>query len=76
MKTEWISCKDRLPEASGKYLTVDMDSKYPCQNTLYYSAKWSGWNCCESIDDEQDAKEHELRVTHWMQLPELPEVRS
>ena len=72
--TEWISCKDRLPEKSGNYLTVDMDSEFSYMRTLGYSAKWRGWNCVESIDDEQKAKEWEMNVTHWMQLPELPEV--
>lgn len=76
MVTEWISCKDRLPEKSGKYLTVDMDYEYPFLQTLDYSAKWNGWNCCESIEDEQIAKEYEMRVTHWMPLPELPEVEA
>ena len=72
----WISCKDRLPEKCGTYLTVDMDSEFPFMRTLEYSAKWNGWNCCDSIEDEQIAKECELRATHWMQLPELPEVEG
>ena len=76
MKTEWISCKERLPEKSGKYLTVDMDYEYPFLQTLDYSAKWNGWNCIESVDDEAEAREYEMHVTHWMQLPELPEVEA
>jgi hypothetical protein len=76
MESKWISCKERQPEASGTYLTVDMDSEFPFMRTLDYSAKWHGWNCVESrsIDDEQKAKEWELNVTHWMALPDLPEV--
>lgn len=74
MVTEWISCKDRLPEKSGKYLTVDMDFEFPFVQTLDYSEKWHGWNCCESVDDEAEAREYEMHVTHWMHLPELPEV--
>lgn len=74
MKPEWISCKERQPEASGKYLTVNMDYEYPFLQTLYYSEKWHGWNCIESVDDEAEAREYEMHVTHWMHLPELPEV--
>ena len=72
--TEWISCKERLPEAGGTYLTVDMDTEFPYVRTLDYSAKWHGWNCIESVDDEQEAKKWEMNVTHWMAIPDLPEV--
>ena len=74
MVTEWISCKDRLPEKSGSYLTVDMDDEYLFVKTLNYSDKWRGWNCIESVDDEAEARAYEMHVTHWMHLPELPEV--
>ena len=52
----WIKCKDRQPEESGNYLTIDMDAKFPYIRTLEYSARWSGWNCCNFLDDEKQAK--------------------
>lgn len=70
----WISVKDRLPEESGTYLTVDMDTEIPYMRTLDYSAKWHGWNCCNYLDDEKQAKAYEMNVTHWMPLPDAPEV--
>lgn len=74
MESKWISCKERQPEASGTYLTVDMDKKYPCMYPIHYSAKWRGWNCLDYTDGENEARIYEMHVTHWMQLPELPEV--
>lgn len=70
----WISCKDRQPEKSGTYLTIDMDTEFPYMGTLEYSVKWSGWNCCNHLDDEKQARAYEMRVTHWMPLPDAPEV--
>lgn len=75
-KSEWIKCKDRLPEKSGKYLTVDMDWEFPFMQTLDYSEKWRGWNCIDSTDDENEARIHEMHVTHWMPLPDAPEVEG
>jgi hypothetical protein len=72
----WISCKERQPEESGTYLTVDMDSEFPYMRTLDYSAKWHGWNCCNYLDDEKQAKAYEMNVTHWMPMPDAPEVEG
>lgn len=74
--SEWIKCSERLPEKSGVYMTVDMDfaGKYMC--VMFYSAKWRGWNCIDFIDDENEARAHELHVTHWMYLPDAPEVEG
>jgi hypothetical protein len=72
----WISCKERQPEKSGTYLTINMDKKYPHMLTMDYSAKLRGWNCVDAIDDEQKAKKWEMSVTHWMPLPDAPEVEG
>ena len=57
-------------------MTVDMDSEFPYMRTLDYSAKWHGWNCCNYLDDEKQAKAYEMNVTHWMPLPDEPEVEG
>lgn len=75
-KTEWIRCKDRLPEKSGTYMTVDMDDEYQYMFPISYSVKWRGWNCLDSTDDENEARIHEMHVTHWMPLPDAPEVEE
>jgi hypothetical protein len=72
----WISVKDRLPEKSGKYLTIDMDRAYPTMYPIHYSAKWRGWNCLDYTDGKLEARMHEMHVTHWMPLPDAPEVEG
>ena len=66
--SEWISVKDRLPETKGEYLVV----YNPCH-----------WDCVEDetkvgIDSFRGksawAKKKYQRVTHWMPLPNPPEV--
>lgn len=72
----WISCKDRQPEERGTYLTVDMDTEFQYMRTLEYSVKWSGWNCLDYTDDEKQARAYEMHATHWMPLPDAPEVEE
>lgn len=72
----WISVKDRLPEESGTYLTVEMDNEYQYMYPIHYSAKWRGWNCLDYTDVENEARIHEMHVTHWLPLPDAPEVEG
>ena len=72
----WISVKDRLPEESGTYLTINMDRPYLQMYPIRYSAKWRGWNCLDYTDDESEARAYEMHVTHWMPLPDAPEVEG
>lgn len=60
--SEWISVRDRLPEENGDYL-VALDDGYI--GVTWYSAD-------EGFDLWADAGE----VTHWMPLPEPPEVSA
>ena len=65
---EWISVKDRLPETDGEYLVV------------YNPCYW------DHVEDETKVgvdtfcgksawlKKKYQRVTHWMPLPQLPDV--
>jgi hypothetical protein len=64
---EWISVKERLPEKSGKYLTISPSGIY---SILNYSAKYRAFN----IYDEQpkSSLKYCLEVTHWMPLPAAP----
>ena len=72
----WISCKDRQPEASGNYLTIDMDRPYLTMYPIHYSAKWRGWNCLDYAEGEGEARAYEMHVTHWMPLPDAPGVEG
>lgn len=74
VQSAWIKCSERLPEESGTYLTINMDRPYLHMYPISYSAKWRGWNCLDYTDGELEARAHEMKVTHWMPLPDAPEV--
>lgn len=59
--TEWISVKDRLPEESERVLVCrGKDAGYPTLDTdRFCGEQWVRWR---------------NSVTHWMPLPEPPEV--
>ena len=69
MKREWISVKERLPEDRSDVLVV-----------AYWHERWgvymgwcdperAAWSVHIGIGDRND-----VAVTHWMPLPEAPEV--
>lgn len=64
----WIPVKERVPEESGKYLAVTDSGVI---EVFYYSAKHQAFN---AFDDLQKDPDTEIPCTHWMPLPEPPEV--
>lgn len=73
MKSEWISVKDRVPMHGQRVLVVCINQQNRMQRHVsicdhHFSinprgerfSRWSGWKS----------------VTHWMPLPELPEVND
>lgn len=79
MVTEWISCKERLPEKSGIYLVTicypEFDNAVHVQ-TISWSSFYQQWNNFDTSvrnDDEYDAEWKRI-ITHWMELPEPAEV--
>ena len=67
---EWISVKDRLPEEMGKYVcryVFGEEEDYPFEQVLWYYPQL-----------EKPHFQHEgsmgLRVTHWMPLPQPPQI--
>lgn len=68
----WISVKDRLPEESGRYLVCDVP--YEIMSVVAYSARWKRFNCYDTFDEEYVNGQGEYAVTHWMPLPDAPEV--
>ena len=81
---EWISVKDRLPDKGGKYLCVCRSSWGPYMDILEFSPKlskldkydFSGKNYPGWADYDGEYGWYEMDdVTHWMPLPELPEVK-
>lgn len=62
---EWISVKERLPEVWEHVLAV-VGLRGIVEAAVYDGVKWKvAWNHDELTD-----------VTHWMPLPEPPEVKE
>ena len=64
---EWISVKDRLPDAEGRYIVYaqNLTGYEPLENPVFVALFAFG----EWIFD----KWGDNRVTHWMPLPAPPE---
>lgn len=71
---EWIKCSERLPEESERYLVCDLP--YKVMSVVPYSAKWKRFNCYDSFDEEYVKGQDDYPVTHWMPLPDAPEVEG
>ena len=61
---EWIKCSERMPEELDDVLVTDGDS---IEMKWWDGDDWDSWVECNSNICSDD-------VTHWMPLPELPEV--
>ena len=68
-KFKWISTAERQPEESGLYLTYHAKRG---SMTMHYSANNKAWNAF----DHEDEPKYALEVTHWLHLPEPPEVKK
>ena len=63
--SEWISVKERLPQATGKYLCAVKDKR---GNLWTIASDWS----LEMKSWFGDYGEIKNKVTHWMPLPDPP----
>lgn len=73
-KSEWIKCSERLPEESGNYLVCDVP--YKIMSVVAYSARWERFNCYDTFTEEYVNERGVYEVTHWMPLPDAPEVEG
>lgn len=64
--SEWISVKDRLPE-TGKVLMTDGSQILIAPGTWLFKTR-------DGIHEVPANYGRGMVVTHWMPLPELPEV--
>ena len=75
---EWIKCSDRLPEKSGRYITLSKKPEYGeryCAVTYYSSMYWF-WNFFDymKMDDfTDDDKEFNENIEYWMPIPKVEE---
>lgn len=68
---EWISVKDKLPEAEGIYVCYAKKDNFSFLDTLRFRLNHKGKKCFCDYDAELDYFEINY-VTHWMPLPEPP----
>lgn len=74
MESNWISVEDRLPERDGKYL---------CRYGFVHEGKIRGKKytsiigyCATNPNSHWLTLFTDMRVTHWMPLPEPPEEEN
>ena len=65
-QSRWIPCSERLPEKDGRYLCVWLDNSVA---TFWFSNKHFRFSA-------EDTCEIDNLVTHWMPLPEPPEMEE
>ena len=70
-RSEWISVEDRLPGKSGTYLTYVNDHFV----ALDYSKRDKLFNASDDLPEEFN-RDTKIAVTHWMPLPEPPEMKE
>jgi hypothetical protein len=64
----WIPVEERLPEDGGRFLVVVNSDGDPYADAAnwWHGDWWTG---------ESPAQKHACPITHWMPLPEPPEVK-
>lgn len=67
--SEWISCKDRLPDKRGRYLVLE-DDKW-LQNMDDKDIDKTKWIRIVFYDGD-----FPITVSHWIPLPEPPEEKE
>jgi hypothetical protein len=80
-KPRWISVEERLPETISTYLVVvkfkyDWEKEYEiCVDAAVFNPCGDGYidDCWDTFNDWDEGQQF-LHVTHWMPLPEPPEV--
>lgn len=65
---KWIKLSEQSPDVSGTYLIASPSYRIPM--SMYFTKSIAEW----SWDDFDYAKTYDVpEITHWMELPELPE---
>lgn len=71
MESNWISVKDRLPEALINVLVCIDYAHIVCVGTY---AGTEGFRILHFSGEFFYEKKHEIKVTHWMPLPSPPRL--
>lgn len=78
-RSEWISVNDRLPEVNTAVLIYANKKVYTARRYICLSAEWWSVNNRGNTDMEPGTKVPSVKakgITHWMPLPEPPEVQN
>ena len=67
----WIPVSERMPDDWESVLTIDISKSTQDMVTAFYNPETSLWSTHFSMYSDSD-----LWVTHWMPLPESPEVQA
>lgn len=67
--TGWVSVEDRLPKNSCDVICYD------CRINQLYFTNYSSRHKEFNVADDDDSEGFAIHPTHWMLLPELPEVK-
>lgn len=65
---EWIKCSERMPEETGDIIVACSDGIV--MSGISYSRRKGFYIAALEYDDDEPVTD----VTHWMPLPEPPEV--
>lgn len=76
---DWIKVEDRLPDfhipvlVTGLFKDWESDPMYavPSVCRRMMDGTWTSDECFDTCDHEH---EFDIRITHWMPLPELPKI--
>lgn len=71
MTGNWKSCRDELPQETGKYLVC---LRGCIIDSMWWSQKHRKWNVTDNDGEEQVVTFGIEGITHWMELPEFPDT--
>lgn len=71
MKNEWISCRDRLPDKTGYYLTLCHHPQFHERCYVQHVMHFQHTAYATPVMQWYDAERANF-ITHWMPLPEVP----
>ena len=77
--SRWIPVTERLPEKAGDYLCVCDEGEEPCIVIIQYNDEQEAFGHEAAVYDPDslgfvDTEFEKWNVTHWMPIPEPPEV--
>ena len=72
---QWISVKDRLPDAPEQGCTMVIVASYSIERRIYHvmAAEFQRNNFYDRYNERMPIEDAYWPITHWMALPSAPE---